>query len=267
MPDLIINELSAAGQMADVFQIDALMHDLANNYKALNPLLCGGKAYGHSGFGHGRLTQTMTARDWLSMRHSGAMLTVKQLILFIVNKAPKIDTWLQQHAPNHSCRQRINQEMHDRAFSSLAGAAHLEGWLLSLRDCTEFPAGPFEVDYCEEGDATRTCQIEHFVLIEDVQAKLLTYEPNPKHNIVSGQNQGMRISPMDLTDEEAQSILNCARNIPGEKRLFAFHKGKIYIFFEHLERRYHGFLLENPREYQQRDAKIYNQLLAWGWID
>jgi len=71
---------------------------------------------------------------------------------------------------------------------------------------------------------------------------------------------------MDLHAHEAQQILDCARNILNEKRLFALHEQKIYVFFEHTPLHYHGYLVENPREYQSRDALIYNHLRAWGWL-
>ncbi|NCC31073.1 MAG: hypothetical protein EOM24_03505 [Chloroflexia bacterium] len=266
MPNLIINELSAVGQAAHPAEVDTLMRDLVETYKLLTTMLCDGRLYGHSLFGIGRLTESMTARDWLTQRHSGSMQDVRRVILIIVNKAPKIDTWLQQHAPGHSCLYRTSAESIDRAFSSLAGAAHMQGWLLSLRNCSDFPFGPVTVEYCEEGEDRRPCQLEHFVSVDDVKATILTYEINPKHKPASSQNSGVRIAPMDLTPDEAQQILNCARRIPGEKRLFAFHQHKIYVFFEHTERCYHGYLLEDPGEYQHRDAIIYNHLLAWGWV-
>lgn len=266
MPTIILNELSAAGQAAHAAAADELMRELAASYKALEPMICDGALYTHSALGTGQLTQTMTVYGWLAQRHSGSMQAVRLLILTILNRLPKIDNWLRDNVPAHACQQTTSAGNISREFSALAGAAHKGGWLLSLHGCPDFPQGLVEVDYSEQGTDLRRCQLEHIILQDDLRSKLRVYEANPKHKATPGQNNNVSIAPMDLLPDEAQRVLHCARDIPNEYRLFGLYKGKVYVFFAHTENHYHGYLLENAREYQSRDARIYNQLLAWGWV-
>lgn len=267
MPNILVNELSAVGQAAHAAAADDLMRELAATYKALEPMLCDGALYSHSMLGGSQLTETMTVYEWLALRHTGAMQIVRLLILDIINKRPKIDNWLRDHAPNHACEHTAGGETISRVFSALAGAAHLEGWLLSIRDSKDFPQGSVQVNYCEVGKNLRPCHIEHFVFATDAAIKRRVYEASDKHKTTPTQNSGVRIAPMDLRAEDAQRVLDNARVIPREKRVFSLHSRKIYVFFEHTPQHYHGYLVENPREYQSRDADIYNQLRAWGWVE
>jgi hypothetical protein len=267
MPNILINELSAVGQAPHAAAADGLMRELATTYKALEPILCGGALYSHSMLGGSQLTETMTVYGWLAQRHAGAMQVVRLLILDIINKRPKIDNWLRDHVPEHTCQHMTSVETTSRVFSALAGAAHMEGWLLSIRDCNAFPQGSVQVDYCEQGESLRPCRLEHFVVSADVTAKRRVYEPNEKHKTTSTQNSGVRIAAMDLRPEEAQRVLDCAQFIPNERRVFSLYGRKIYVFFEHTPQHYHGYLVENPREYQTRDAVIYNQLRDWRWVE
>ena len=266
MPNIIVNERSVTGQAAHPAEADALMHTLAATYKALEPMLCGGALYAHSLVGAGALTDAMSIYEWLKLRHTGPMQVVRFVILDMVTKRPKIDNWLRDHVPAHACQHTTSAGTHDRAFSALAGAAQMHGWLLSIRDCPDFPRGPIEVTYSEQAENLRPCHLEHFVVPDDATAIRRVYEPSDKHKLTTSQTGGVRIAPMDLKPDEAQRALDWARAIPGEKRAFALHDHKLYVFFAHTTLRYHGYLVEDPLEYQSRDADIYNQLLAWGWV-
>jgi hypothetical protein len=59
---------------------------------------------------------------------------------------------------------------------------------------------------------------------------------------------------MDLSDEDAQALLNQARSIGSEKVLYGLRDGKCYSFREHIPGKaiYHGYLIENPSDKVQR---------------
>jgi hypothetical protein len=156
----------------------------------------------------------------------------------------------------------------DVTKTSVAAAAELEGWLVSLRGCIDFPRASVTVRYCrDDNSAEHDIIIIHFIEQFDIYQVHRVYEASDKHKPLASQNSGVYVSPMDLDEREAQKALDRAVSLPGEKRIFAFYNWKIYVFFEHTERHYHGYLVQNAHEYQSRDAKVYNQLLKLGWID
>ena len=66
------------------------------------------------------------------------------------------------------------------------------------------------------------------------------YENNPKH----GKNPyydaaGRYVDPMDMTEQEAQELLNNAVEIDG--KLYGKHNGKYYCFQNHHDNCYHGY--------------------------
>ena len=168
----------------------------------------------------------------------------------------------------HRCAHHRGGLLVDVARTSVAAAAALEGWLVSLYGCIDFPRESVTVRYCQDDNSEEhDVIITHFIEQSDIYQVRRVYEASAKHQSGASQNSGVYVSPMDLDQREAQKALDHAVSLPGEKRVFAFYNWKIYVFFEHTERHYHGYLVQNPHEYQSRDAKVYNQLLKLGWID
>lgn len=89
---------------------------------------------------------------------------------------------------------------------------------------------------------------------------------NAKHKPKAMHNGGVEISGMDLNREKAQEALNQAIEMADEDRLFAWYEGALYVFFEHTPLHYHGYRVDNPYEYQHRDANIFNGLCLIGWL-
>jgi hypothetical protein len=168
----------------------------------------------------------------------------------------------------HRCAHQRGGSLVDVARTSVAAAAALEGWLVSLRGCIDFPRESVTVRYCRDDNSEEhDVVIIHFIEQYDIYQVRRVYEASDKHKPVASQNSGVHVSPMELDQQEAQKALDHAVSLPDEQRVFALYNRKIYVFFEHTERHYHGYLVQNPREYQNRDGKIYNQLLKRGWID
>ena len=85
--------------------------------------------------------------------------------------------------------------------------------------------------------------------------KIRKYEFNPKHKVNYGWG-----SDMDLTDDEAQQVLNSAIEAGDErKHLVAKYKGKFYSFRCHYSNCYHGYIDESMPENLKR--KVERELI------
>ena len=81
------------------------------------------------------------------------------------------------------------------------------------------------------------------------------YEKNPKHKATyTSMGNGEQSSPMDLTDEGAQELLNKAISVGSEKVLYAVKDRKCYAFREHEPGKavYHGYIVDNPSDKLQK---------------
>ena len=112
---------------------------------------------------------------------------------------------------------------------------------MSLISEKEFKKEKIECNYCIEegkekvllGNLSHTNHID----IHRHELPVRKYEFNPKHKVNGGWG-----SEMDLTDEEAQRVLNeaiVAKDDP--KHLIAKYDGKYYSFRLHQDIYYHGY--------------------------
>lgn len=90
----------------------------------------------------------------------------------------------------------------------------------------------------------RVCEIKNiasFLHLSDYDAFLghLRYQRSPKHREREYYRTGESVSPMDLNDEEAQFLLDCAIRI-GE-RFYAKKNNHYYVFPVTTKNLYHGF--------------------------
>lgn len=268
MPNILINELSLVGQADHPTTADEFMRLLAETYRELEPMLCGGQLYRHSTLGSRHLCPDLSVYEWLRrpQTQKGEMRAISSFILKLVTKQPAIEILLAEAAPDHICQRSVDDTTVECPFSSLAGAAHLAGWLLSLRGCADFPSGSVEVHYCKDGNQPQVRFLQHFIEVAEAQVICRRYEPNPKHEDFS--TYGIRGTLMDLKPAEAQRILNCGVQFADDKRVFAYHNNRIYVFNPHRVEAnlFHGYPVE-PHELRQRQVAIYNRLRACGWVN
>lgn len=121
--------------------------------------------------------------------------------------------------------------------------------LLTLPKYTE----PYLEGNIEDGSPLPIKNISRPTHIEEHRVKLgiRCYQRNPKHKpIYTSMGNGRQASPMDLSDQEAQEILNTAISIDTERVLYAVKENKCYVFREHEPGKaiYHGYLDEDPPE-------------------
>lgn len=132
--------------------------------------------------------------------------------------------------------------------------------LISLETRAKY--GELQLDgSLDTGDAITANNIsrETHIVNHRIVLGIRKYEKNPKHKAkYDSMGKGLSASPMDLNDNEAQSLLNCAIAIDKERTLYAAKDGKCYVFPEHEPGKaiYHGYLEEHPSEKIQRILKL-----------
>ena len=102
------------------------------------------------------------------------------------------------------------------------------------------------------------CKIEHLNLPDRV------FERNPKHDLIVENNY---IAGLDLSDEEAQEVLDLAVQPDKEKRLYGYcpRTGKFYVFPPHTDSHYHAYPIDIG-EIRSR-KQVLRQLADIGILD
>ena len=113
----------------------------------------------------------------------------------------------------------------------------------------------------DDGSSLKLKNIAKPIQIENhrVAFGIRRYERNPKHKAVyTSMGNGELSSPMDLSDEEAQELLNGAIRVGTDRALYATRQGKCYAFREHEPGKaiYHGYLVERPSDKVQRELGL-----------
>jgi hypothetical protein len=271
---IFVNELSVSKQAANDYEagdiINCLAHTLRELIKHGDQIGCEVAISTSANLANMRLLSAgpdSTFHACLFKRRGPDQQAVSGLLQQLLRKRPSTEELLARYA-QHRCAHHRGGSLVDVARTSVAAAAALEGWLVSLYGCMDFPRELVTVRYCQDDNsAEHDVVIIHFIEQSDIYQVRRVYEASDKHKPVASQNSGVHVSSMELDQREAQKALDRAVSLPDEKRVFSLYNRKIYVFFEHTERHYHGYLVQNPREYQNRDGKIYSQLHKLGWIN
>jgi hypothetical protein len=203
--------------------------------------------------------------DSICLRRGVEDQAVRNTLLGLLRRVPFSEELLVGHE-GHRCERHHDTEAVVLSGSSIAAAAALQGWVVSLRDCDEYRRGALVVSFRPADGDAYDVKLPHFIEGDDISQVKRYYEHNPKHKLNATHNNGVDISSMDLHENIAQQVLTQAVEITGETRLFGWHSETIYVFFEHTERHYHGYRVDDPGEYQARDARVFNGLRDLGWV-
>ncbi|MFN6034613.1 MAG: hypothetical protein ACK48B_11340, partial [Dolichospermum sp.] len=162
----------------------------------------------------------------------------------------QVEAWLGEISPgtriDNDCK--CNYQKQDVSSSSLAGAAKLPGILISLQNNPNFIQENIEVEFQEGTSSLENRSIKNLTEIKHAKKICPRYKLHSKHD-PSG--YWKNATPMNLTNEEAQKVLNCSvgnSNENSEKR-YGFHKqtDQFYVFHsdntfdEQGYPTYHGF--------------------------
>jgi hypothetical protein len=271
---LLVNERSVNLQAANPYAADLLLMELAETLEALEPrrVSDAGDAdddldqiYSHSSMIASRLCPQITIEQlfWEERDHDSATLRrlriARTLLLRNLRRGPYIDTLLSKI--EHTCEGSEDGAPVELAGTSIAGAVHLVGILVSVRQSRHYPPGDLSVRYLPS-ELDEPAEIEHYTSVDEVRSRRRRYWPHPKHN-ASMPTYGVKDTPMNLSEEEAAALLN--EGIPIGRRVFGRSaEGTIYVFPSHRPNEYHGYPVD-VRELRKRAAAIYSRLRSRGW--
>lgn len=273
---LLINERSVVGQAENPYVADLLLLGVVETLTELEPRRISDsddpsadpdRIFSHSSLFFSNLCPQMTIEHLLfeQRAHDDATLrrlrTARTFLLRNLRSGPYIDTIL--NGVVHSCEGYEDGRPVELANTAIAGAIHFDGVLISFQQCINYPSGDLTIRYLTN-ERNGEFKIEHYTEVKEVRSRRRRFWPHPKHNR-SMPTYGVKDTPMDLTDEEAEELLN--RGIPIGSRIFGcLAKGKIYVFPRHGANEYHGYPVD-VRELRTRAAAVYSCLRTLGWCE
>jgi hypothetical protein len=224
----LINELSFVAQADNDYEADKLMKNIFNIIKEISVLQNGDPIQIHSSFASQKLSSELTVQAWFFKSQNSRrpeLQKITSILLRLLSKGPFVD---EQDLLNDCKCHYYNQDV---SLSSLAGAAKLQGILISLQNNPDFIHENIEVKFQEDINAIETRRIKNLTEIEQAVKICPRYRFHSKHD---SKHPWENATPMDLTDEEAQKVLNssvCNSNENSEKR-YGYRKenDKFYVF-------------------------------------
>ncbi len=230
---VMINEYSFIGQAKSVAGAPTLMKTILNIIKELKPIQKSDPIYTHSTFWECRLSANSTVYDWATTRFPKNAdpddRDIRSRFVRTVKNGPFIDKVLTKALEYHKCYFKKQ----DVSSSSIAGAVHFKGILVSLQDAPEFESEHLKVKFSTDGEYYE--DVEVYNLTKEGQLWLVRrrYVPTLKHA------PGGRGTRMDLNDETAQTVLDDGIAYGGQ--VYGYHHGKLYIFQYDNAGGYHGY--------------------------
>ncbi|MBS3028130.1 MAG: hypothetical protein HCA25_13885 [Dolichospermum sp. DET50] len=253
----LINELSFIGQAINKYEADELMNNILEIIYEIKDIANDDPILTHSSFTYQKLCLNLTVREWLFSQIKGQKSNVQtdeetkkqtklEILLKLLSKGPYIDTDYKYLIDDCQCF----YQQKDVSSSSLAGAAKLPGILISLQNNPDFVQENIEVEFQEGTNSKETRIINNLTEIKQARKICPCYKiSSNKHDLVGHWERG---TPMDLTDEEAQKVLNSSvpSSNKNSKKRYGYHKktDQCYVFLpdgdffdEQGYPTYHGF--------------------------
>ena len=241
----LINELSFIGQAINKYEADELMKNILDIIQEISVLQNGDPIQTHSSFASQKLSANLTVHEWiLTTIKSGKseQQKIAMILLRLLSKGPFID--LQNLIDDCQCFYQKKCV----SSTSLTGATKLQGILISLQNNPDFIQENIEIEFQEGTSSLENRSIKNLTEIKHAKKICPRYQLHSKHD-PSG--YWKNATPMNLTNEEAQKVLNCSvgnSNKNSEKR-YGFDKqtDQFYVFHsdntfdEQGYPTYHGF--------------------------
>ncbi len=226
---IFVNELSFIGQARDDSDISELMEAMMSIIRELGPVQQNDPVLTHSSFFERRISPECTIDEWARKR-DGLHRDVRLFFIIRARNHPFIDEILDELLEYHECHFQ-NQDV---STTSIAGAAHFRGVLVSLPRSQQFDAENISVKFSIDGETYQDIDISNLTSVEHVRNIRRRYVPTPKHTPPSGWG-----TLMYLNDEEAQMVLD--NGIPHGRQVYGFHDGTFYTFQYDNAGGYHGY--------------------------
>lgn len=265
----LINECSLIGQAKDSVEADELIVHLYDIIKEIEPIKGDNPIKTYSNFSNQKLAHNLTIYQWLSQTLKSQdrnKRTVAQFFIQIINKGPFID--LQDEFKEISASHKCYLNKQDLSTSSLLCVVYLQKKLklISLQKAPDFASEYLHVEFGIY-QSLELIKIHNLTTVEQAKKIRPIYKFNPKHHHQAKGNPQKPHTPMDLTDKEAQKVLDNSIESSSEnsKRRYGYHREKDQYYIFHPDNAsnqegyftYHGF----PVEETQVPDRIRNQLL------
>jgi hypothetical protein len=241
----LINELAFIAQATNDYEADELIKNILEIIQEISVLQNGDPIQTHSSFYSQKLSSNLTLQEWFSTKIKSQKTnqqTIAKILLRLLSKGPFID--LQNLIDDCQCFYQKKCV----SSTSLAGAAQLQGILISLQNNPDFIQENIEVEFQEGTSSLENRSIKNLTEIKQARKIYPRYKLHSKHD---PKGYWENATPMNLTDKEAQKVLNISvgnSNENSEKR-YGFHKetDQFYVFHsdntfdEQGYPTYHGF--------------------------
>ena len=208
----LINELSFIGQAINKYKADELMNNVLEIIEKIKDIQNDDPILTHSSFTYQKLCSDVTVREWIftqiklqklktQTEEETKQRTKLQILLEVLNKGPFIDIDLQYLIDDCQCF----YQQKDVSSSSLAGAAKLQGILISSQNNPDFSKENIKVEFQEFTNSPENRSIKNLTEIKHAKKICSRYKFHSKHHPKYPWEEA---TPMDLSDEEAQKVLN-----------------------------------------------------------
>ncbi|MCL1466460.1 hypothetical protein [Argonema galeatum] len=246
----LINELSFIGQAETKYDADDIIKTLVNLIVELEPIRGDNPIQSHSSFANCKLSVDYSVKQWIyeKLKSPKEQKIADLLLRIISNNGFFIDRTLNELLDYCECY--FNQR--DVSESSLAGAAHLNGSLISLQNAAEFACEEIQVRFSSNGEIYEDKNIPNLTTVSQASKLRLRYVPSPKHA------PGGWGTLMDLNDEIAQKVLD--KGIVSGKQIYGYHEGKFYEFQPDGADGFHGY----PIDRNEVPSKVLKQVQDLG---
>ena len=223
----LINELSFANQFSDTYDVDQGMDTLKNILQELK-FLRDLKLITHQGLGDRELYSEFTVRDWLRSYSSKRDKDRDFLILFssfLKNKC--ISETLDEEFKNGLYYWECYFNEVNHFSSSLAGAAYLEGNLVSIQKSGTFDTPLLTVHFKRNEEAKERICIHNLYEVDHARKLRPQFIYHPKHDLLGHWHNA---TPMNLNSDEAQEALEQSVPYVGHTQRFSLYKDTFYEF-------------------------------------
>ncbi len=241
----LINELSFIAQASTKYDADGLMAMIVNIVSELEPVQGDDPIQVHRSFASRQVSTDLSVKDWVYQKlKSPKDKQLGSLFVRLMSQGPFIDRTLNESLDYHECK--FNNQ--DVSESSLAGAAYLQGTLISLQNAPEFTVESIQVKFSTDGKVYEDVKIPNLTNVSQAKNLRPSYIPSPKHAL------GGWGTLMDLTDEVAQAVLD--KGVVSGRQIYGFSDEKYYEFQSDNVGGFHGY----PVPPQEVPPKVRDRL-------
>jgi hypothetical protein len=233
----LINELSIIGQFSSLYEATEYLDIVRLILQEIKHLDL--KLLTHQSLADRLLTPDHTVRDWLKHYYSDPHKDTDFLRLIMsLFKGSCVSTFLDQEIKNDLYYWECYFDKLDSSYGSLAGAAYLDGKLISVQGSEAFDIPVITVRFKRNADEFYVFNVPNLYELTHARELKPKYKYHPKHDLLGHWDNA---TPMDLNDSEAQEALDQSVPHTGHTQRYSFYKQRFYVFQNDNAGGYHGY--------------------------